>query len=831
MTDQAGHCPLDFNQLGKFVEKSLRRHHVEKKDAIESAAMLVESLRTNKYLYTDLEEMYLGIVRHGQDPQMMIKELTDTLNLHKKNFPVDISPKKLIKYAVDFYNYEPVVQSKLKPRRKTTEVKKDDRKTKRNSKSPSPEEEKQTNKKFAKFENLRPLSNVLLSILDDYKLAHFKTKKIVGDIIERIVIAGYDWDRIRSYQSKGQDHFNKKLIPYIFMSKDDLPQELSPDVLLSKIFSSLGGLRAPASTTREVITTEKKVNNSSRASLLKYNNKSSNESSSDQESTISNILGKRKLFDSDIDLNDDELSAKVNDFIKRKDKRRRKSSLDSEEDDGEDDKRRKKQSKEERRSSSESSSDTKLKTKLPTDIKREKSPLVSDCSTDIEQMINGGESKEKQKQSLLEKVNEIIKSCVKLKTDKKITGMKLEKANKIIAKAEAKKIKLLTDSKQEEEGEEMEEDCIEVNPDENDLKEEREEKDPGDIEEGEITDDDDDDDEVSVLDVKPREARKSSVCSELQAMAGRDNRVTRQSLDRRPPRSPCRSPCRSPSWSPSHSYRKKAAVAAGNRYNHHQYRQSSRSVSQSEEEEEEEELSRWIPITPCTIQEDVEVEPMSTVTVNIKAKGEFSFKDNLGCYVRITKWTGKDSVDFLTIKPQVIKIDHSMARVEMSNTYSDKFLNILRHDKVACMSILSSPPPSAMLSRINCSPERYQSQDKKWFKVTTVVLHKKGSLDKITISPGKTLKVVGTVIGPLKKHIGRDVLVSELDVGDPVPIHSQICRITDNEKIGINISNRGKRTLVIEKTGQAIATISVWANVGPEAQEFTMKFMQQQQRF
>ena len=42
-----------------------------------------------------------------------------------------------------------------------------------------------------------------------------------------------------------------------------------------------------------------------------------------------------------------------------------------------------------------------------------------------------------------------------------------------------------------------------------------------------------------------------------------------------------------------------------------------------------------------------------------------------------------------------------------------------------------------------------------------------GSLDKITISPGKTLKVVGTVIGPLKKHIGRDVLVSELDVGDP----------------------------------------------------------------
>ena len=34
-------------------------------------------------------------------------------------------------------------------------------------------------------------------------------------------------------------------------------------------------------------------------------------------------------------------------------------------------------------------------------------------------------------------------------------------------------------------------------------------------------------------------------------------------------------------------------------------------------------------------QEDVEVEPMSTVMVNIKAKGEFSFKDNPGCFVRL----------------------------------------------------------------------------------------------------------------------------------------------------------------------------------------------------
>ena len=598
---------------------------------------------------------------------------------------------------MDFYNHEPRVQSKLKPRRREKPEKKNERKKSRKSKSPSVEEEKLTNKKFAKFENLRPMSNFLISILSDYKVPHFKTKKIVGDIIERIVIAGYDWERIRNYQSKGEDHFNKKLIPYIFMSKDDLPQELSPEELLRKIFVNICDWNSQfkVETPRE-----RKVN--TRVS-----------SEQDNDRSIRKILGKRKMLESNIDLIDDELSAKVNAFINGKDKRRRTSTLEEEN-----------SAKEERRSSSESSPE-KPNTEAKSD--GEKSPLASDSSSTDLEMFNG-EFKEKQKQSLLEKVNEIIKSCVRLKTEKNITGIKLEKANKIIAKAEAKKIKLLNHPKEEDQGKrkeetelerkEEEEDCIEVNPAESDL---RSEKDPEDIEEGEITDDDEEEEEVSVVSVRPSSVRKSSVCSELQAMAGKDNRQVRLSLDKR---REARTHSRSPSLSPSHSYRKKAAVS-GSRYSHHQYRQRSPSVS-TESEVDEAELSRWIPITPCTIQEDVEVEPMSTVLVNIKAKGEFSFKDNLGCYVRITKWTGKDSVDFLTIKPQVIKIESSLVRVEMSNTYSDKFLNIYKHDKVACMSILSSPPPSAMLSRINCSPERYQSQDKRWFKVTTVVLHKKG---------------------------------------------------------------------------------------------------------
>ena len=32
-----------------------------------------------------------------------------------------------------------------------------------------------------------------------------------------------------------------------------------------------------------------------------------------------------------------------------------------------------------------------------------------------------------------------------------------------------------------------------------------------------------------------------------------------------------------------------------------------------------------------------------------------------------------------------------------------------------------------------------------------------GNLDRITIQPGRTMKIIATVIGPLKKHIGKSI--------------------------------------------------------------------------
>merc|ERR1712133_95528 len=133
--------------------------------------------------------MYIGLMKHGQDTSMMISELADTLAVQKKKFPSNIPPLKLLKYAVDFFHQEPLIQKKLKSKKMEPEKKEQPKRRKSPTRSTSKESERSLNKKFAKYENLRPLSNCLLSSLSDHKLPHFKTKKIVGEIIDRIVTA------------------------------------------------------------------------------------------------------------------------------------------------------------------------------------------------------------------------------------------------------------------------------------------------------------------------------------------------------------------------------------------------------------------------------------------------------------------------------------------------------------------------------------------------------------------------------------------------------------------------------------------------------------------
>ena len=133
-------------------------------------------------------------------------------------------------------------------------------------------------------------------------------------------------------------------------------------------------------------------------------------------------------------------------------------------------------------------------------------------------------------------------------------------------------------------------------------------------------------------------------------------------------------------------------------------------------------------MTPCTATESVDIDKLGTVLVRIAAKGEFSFRDNAGAMVRVTKWTGRDAVAHIQIRPQVVRLDeNSSCEIEIYNPLPHKQVAVARHDKVACISVLSCPPSSEMYDAMDASSPDDEAA-KRWFKVSAVVLHRKGIL-------------------------------------------------------------------------------------------------------
>lgn len=199
--------------------------------------------------------------------------------------------------------------------------------------------------------------------------------------------------------------------------------------------------------------------------------------------------------------------------------------------------------------------------------------------------------------------------------------------------------------------------------------------------------------------------------------------------------------------------------------------------------------------------------------MRIAPKGEFSFPENQNSMVRVTKWTGRDSIANVRIKPQVVVLGETPnLEIEVEGEG-----DLQRHDKIACLSILSTSIPPGLFTSSSSSrlewTDKTNDSDRKWFRVTTVVLHKKGTLGRITIHPGRTMKVIGTVTGPLKKYIGKEVLVSQISGVRDYPVEPQISKICENECIGFNVTNHSSETLVIEKAGQGVACLSLWAIV------------------
>lgn len=79
------------------------------------------------------------------------------------------------------------------------------------------------------------------------------------------------------------------------------------------------------------------------------------------------------------------------------------------------------------------------------------------------------------------------------------------------------------------------------------------------------------------------------------------------------------------------------------------------------------------------------------------------------------------------------------------------------------------------------------------------------------------MKIIATLKGAIKKYVGLEVMVSEID-HKRCPIESQVVRILENDCIGFTVVNRSRDVLEIEKDGKNVAEISVWAkmDINPE---------------
>ena len=165
--------------------------------------------------------------------------------------------------------------------------------------------------------------------------------------------------------------------------------------------------------------------------------------------------------------------------------------------------------------------------------------------------------------------------------------------------------------------------------------------------------------------------------------------------------------------------------------------------------------NNWIAVSPCTLQEGVTLHPGAPARVRVAPKGEFSFPENQNCLVRVTKWTGRDSVTNVTIRPQLVTLgDTPDMEIEVEGEGQ-----LQRHAKVACLSILAAKIPSGLFTsaaarRLDWT-DRSENMDRRWFRVTTVVLHKKGEVSYPTLPLAMLWMWPSSVhlLGPNRHHI------------------------------------------------------------------------------
>merc|ERR1719450_2063740 len=176
--------------------------------------------------------------------EFLARELLYTLNETSIGLPDGISSDQLVNLTIEFFLSQPSLKEKIQKMLEFSAARQSNQVSNMllspniSVTGTSPMEvEVRPKKKMSKFDSLRPILNMLETFLLSHGVTRHRAQTVVLDIAERLITAGYGWDKILQYHSKGEEVFIKKLIPHIYMSKDEFPRTMTPNDVLEKMYS------------------------------------------------------------------------------------------------------------------------------------------------------------------------------------------------------------------------------------------------------------------------------------------------------------------------------------------------------------------------------------------------------------------------------------------------------------------------------------------------------------------------------------------------------------------------------------------------------------------
>jgi len=113
---------LGFPDLCRYFYNELKIDF-EDFTANKLATTMIECWRKNKYMYSDLEEMYLVNMQTNKDRELLARELGNTIGDNRDIFPPGISCSRLVNLTIKFFKTQPSVMDKLHQLRQEQENK------------------------------------------------------------------------------------------------------------------------------------------------------------------------------------------------------------------------------------------------------------------------------------------------------------------------------------------------------------------------------------------------------------------------------------------------------------------------------------------------------------------------------------------------------------------------------------------------------------------------------------------------------------------------------------------------------------------------------------